>query len=661
MFKPARMKKLTAIMLERDVEKVLRALKEEGIVQLKYAPDELELASASFSKYRGKVLELLGKVDGILEVLKLVEKKEKSILKSVIEEENKKVPIFEKPIEEFLKEAEEFLNPISNKVKSLSDDMEEIKKKKDKLAELTSLVSILKLIGLSPKDLHGFKKVNVILGIVHFEDLERIKKEMEKENIRYLLYTKEKDKKTTIALFIYEREFEAPIGRILRLHRFEEIKIPKELSTLSLEEAIEKVRKEEKEIIEKEKRVIEKLKNLRKEKIEELMKIRELLIIEKTLDEANLNLGKTKKTAVLSGWVPEHEVKRANEIIRESSKNLCIINISDPEEKEKPPTLLVNPSITKHFEVLTKTYGNPSYNEVDPTSVIAFTFPLVYGFMFGDVGHGLVLSCVGYLLGFKLKTKGIFRMLGRMIMYCGFFSMFAGLLYGSIFGIEGVLHPILGKPPLENISFLIKFALFLGVALLALGCVINIINKLWHGEILVGIFSPWGIMGMWVLLGGTYIVAKNNADIFRILSDKLVLPLVVLPLVAIMVGMVYAEKISIGWGFYEAFEAATRFLFNTISYVRVAVIGVVHSALCLIMVLAMESLPHSVIGYIGKTIVFILGNMVIIIFEGLISFIQTLRLHYYELFSKFFEAKGEEFKPFKVNRRYTILKRGGEK
>jgi V/A-type H+-transporting ATPase subunit I len=248
--------------------------------------------------------------------------------------------------------------------------------------------------------------------------------------------------------------------------------------------------------------------------------------------------------------------------------------------------------------------------------------------MFGDAGHGLVLAIIGGILKFKIKANQVIKRFGGMLLACGIFSMFAGLLYGSVFGIEELFHPLLGKPPLENVTFLIKFSLYLGVALLALGCILNIINKLYHHEPLVAIFNPWGVMGLWLLLGGTYLVTKNNADIFKIKSDMLVFPLVIFPLLAIMFGMIYAEKISIGWGFYEAFEAATRFLFNTISYVRAAVIGVVHAALCLLMVMAIKMMPSSAIGYIGKAIIFILGNVTIIAFEGLISFIQTLRLYY---------------------------------
>ncbi|RLG58613.1 MAG: hypothetical protein DRN88_00275 [Candidatus Hydrothermarchaeota archaeon] len=650
MFKPVRMKKVTAILLEDSKEAVLRELKEYGIIQLKQVQEELGVSPVPFSKYRSRVLELLSRVETILETFSLVEDKKKPLLTSITEEEAKKKPVFEKSIEEFLKETEEFFLPIENEVKKISSRLDEIKKEKEELKNINEILSLLKHIGIDPKSLTGYKKTGVILGLASQKEFEEIKSELE-----CFIYTKELDKKRLIVLLVYDKEIENEVTRILRLHRFEEISIPEEYSSLSLEEAFEKVETSLTELEKEEKELIQKLIKLSEDK-EELLRIRELLLIEKTLDEANLNIGKTKKTCILSGWIPEYEVEKAKEIIARASQNLCIINIEDAKEEEKPPTLLKNPPPARPFEVLTKTYGNPSYNEIDPTSVIALTFPLVYGFMFGDVGHGLVLAILGGILKFKIKANQIIKRFGGMLLACGIFSMFAGLLYGSILGIEELFHPLLGKPPIENVSFLIKFSLYLGVALLTLGCILNIINKIHHHEKLVAIFSPWGVMGLWVLLGGTYLIARNNADIFSIKSDPLLLPLVVLPLLAIMFGMVYAEKISIGWGFYEAFEAATRFLFNVISYVRVAVIGVVHSALCLLMVMAIEAMPHSIVGYIGKAIVFILGNLIIIVFEGLISFIQTLRLHYYEFFSKFFEAKGEEFKPFKVNRKYTIKK-----
>ncbi len=55
-------------------------------------------------------------------------------------------------------------------------------------------------------------------------------------------------------------------------------------------------------------------------------------------------------------------------------------------------------AFSRPFELLVNTYARPRYEEIDPTILIAITFPLLYGAMFGDVGHGLVLAAIGWFL-----------------------------------------------------------------------------------------------------------------------------------------------------------------------------------------------------------------------------------------------------------------------
>src|SRR5665647_2157457 len=76
-------------------------------------------------------------------------------------------------------------------------------------------------------------------------------------------------------------------------------------------------------------------------------------------------------------------------------------------EDEDPPTRVSNSRFVKPFEELTKLYGLPHYDEVDPTPVIAITFPIIFGLMFGDVGHGLVLLLRGLMVGKPLIRQAI--------------------------------------------------------------------------------------------------------------------------------------------------------------------------------------------------------------------------------------------------------------
>ena len=79
---------------------------------------------------------------------------------------------------------------------------------------------------------------------------------------------------------------------------------------------------------------------------------------------------------------------------------------------QPPPTLLVNNRYVKTFEVITETCGIPSPGEVDPTPIIVFVWPIFYGLMFADFGHGLLLFGLGMFLRYRangnLKTWALY-------------------------------------------------------------------------------------------------------------------------------------------------------------------------------------------------------------------------------------------------------------
>ena len=115
------------------------------------------------------------------------------------------------------------------------------------------------------------------------------------------------------------------------------------------------------------------------------------------------------------------------------------------------PTLLRNPKSSAPVEGIVSTYGMPGYREIDPTPLVAVTFVLMFGIMFGDLGHGLVLATIGALLSFNVFPKARSHLWpGIVLMACGLSSSVFGLLYGSVFGMEDVI-PQLWLSPMEDI------------------------------------------------------------------------------------------------------------------------------------------------------------------------------------------------------------------
>ena len=110
--------------------------------------------------------------------------------------------------------------------------------------------------------------------------------------------------------------------------------------------------------------------------------------------DAIARFGQLRHTYVVVGWVPSADLETLTQRLKQASKEILIEAI--PAERtgqhSNVPVALRNPGLLGAFETLVNTYSRPRYEEIDPTALIAITFPLLYGAMFGDVGHGLVLA-----------------------------------------------------------------------------------------------------------------------------------------------------------------------------------------------------------------------------------------------------------------------------
>ena len=121
--------------------------------------------------------------------------------------------------------------------------------------------------------------------------------------------------------------------------------------------------------------------------------------VSRLMADAIVRFGQLRHTYVVVGWVPAGDLPLLTEKLKQASKEILIEGI--PTERsghhEHVPVALFNNKWLKPIQNLVTTYGRPSYGELDPTLLVALTFPILYGAMFGDLGQGIVLMIVGYL------------------------------------------------------------------------------------------------------------------------------------------------------------------------------------------------------------------------------------------------------------------------
>jgi V/A-type H+/Na+-transporting ATPase subunit I len=382
----------------------------------------------------------------------------------------------------------------------------------------------------------------------------------------------------------------------------------------------------------------------------------------RALAEAILKFGRLRHTYVIVGWVPTEALEGLLARIRQISKDTIVeaSGVTRSGDRRNVPVALQSSRLLMPFQMLVTTYARPKYGEVDPTWLIALTFPLLFGAMFGDVGHGLMLAALGVLLmSRKVKRLRGLAGLGGLITVCGTAAVVFGFLYGSIFGFEHVLHAAWLQPAEDPLPILM-FAIGAGVVLLSIGFLIGIFNAFvsrdWahlafgHGGIAAALLY-WSLLGLFGSMAGLLPAPWQLFAVIAAVTGLMIM------FSAVLIRLVERERplIEGGAGTYaiqapmELFETVISFLSNSLSYVRVGAFAIAHGVLSSVVFLLAEMLsPGHGIGY---WIIVSLGNIVIVLYEGLIVGIQAMRLSYYEFFSKFFAGGGMRFEPLSLLRR----------
>jgi V/A-type H+/Na+-transporting ATPase subunit I len=364
------------------------------------------------------------------------------------------------------------------------------------------------------------------------------------------------------------------------------------------------------------------------------------LALARPLAEAALTAVRGKGGLVaLSGWIPRRQLKTLRETLEARFHGRYWLELREPlpGETAEVPSLVRYPGWLMPFVPLVKSYGVPRYGEFDPALPFAITYLLLFGAMFGDVGHG------GAIL---LLAAALYRRLGRMAwvgVAAGGVSMLFGLFYGSVFGYEDIVEP-LWLSPLHDPIRVLTIAVGFGVGFIVFTLLVNAYNKALAGRTGEALFDSTGLAGLAFYLGAVGVLASlaGAADVARPAGW-----LAGLGIVVVAAFKWFEAKAGLGERILvtaiETLEAGINLFSNTLSFMRVAAFSLNHVALALAIFTLAGGLETA-----GHWLTIVLGNVVIIVLEGGIVAIQALRLMYYEGFSRFFSGDGTEFMPLRL-------------
>jgi V/A-type H+-transporting ATPase subunit I len=350
--------------------------------------------------------------------------------------------------------------------------------------------------------------------------------------------------------------------------------------------------------------------------------------------------------ASLVGWTPSAELDALSE--RLAASGAVAVELERPSWIE-PPTLIARKPLARPFRPLVETYGAAHYEDVDPTLFATVSFVLMFGMMFGDVGHGLIVAALALLL--RRARTGRFahiRRLWPLPFAAGLSAAFFGLLYGEFFGPTGAV-PTLWLDPVDRPLPLLAVAVAIGALLLANSYAIGTVNR-WREEgAAAALVAPSGIAGICVFLGFGIAAAGwyFHSTAVEIGGGAVLLVGAALLAAGHIVeaghGALAGVEASIG-----VVDSVVRVGASAISFTRLAAFGLMHAALSAIVWAAATALWGGVVGTTLAVLVFFGGNLIAFALEALVASIQALRLEYYELFSRIFAGEGRPFSPWHI-------------
>ncbi|MDH6235350.1 V-type ATPase 116kDa subunit family protein [Cryobacterium sp. CG_9.6] len=348
-------------------------------------------------------------------------------------------------------------------------------------------------------------------------------------------------------------------------------------------------------------------------------------------------------TAGWVGWTPARELAALTQALE--PLGAAVVPLARPRGVQ-PPTLLTGTG-TRTGRVsrsLVDTYGTVPYADVDPSRLAGLAYIVMFGMMFGDLGHGAILLGIGLLLRTgKITRLKRLRTTWLFVTGAGLTSMFFGLLYGEAFGPTGLI-PVLWLNPLENPIPLLVTALVFGAVLLAGAYALGTINRVREGGWGYALYASSGLAGSALFLAVGLLTWGLLANQSALIGLAAVLGAAALGF--IFVGYFVdagGGATGVAQAAIELIDTVIRLGSNLVSFARLAAFGLTHAALLAVVWAGTTALWAPDWRAVAAIAVFLVGNALTFALEALVAAIQALRLEYYELFSRIFQSEGRAF------------------
>jgi len=557
-------------------------------------------------------------------------------------------------------------NELDTKLTIIDDKVSEKTEKKSaletELKEIEFLTKELRPFSGIPLDLdlyRDYDTLTVFAGIVNGD----IEPGLSKITRSYELFFDPAS--GTIVLFVLN-EYADKVSEMLSTFEFKALNIP-QMSGVPADLLV-KVKQDASSLENKLESLNLEIESLKSEYSEFILASDELLSIETQKAEAPLRIATTDSTFMIDGWVPDEDYDTLTHSIDNATSGRAFVTRMEitKEDEKIVPIEYNNPRISKPFEEIMDLHSRPRYNEIDPTYFIFLVFPIFYGMILGDIGYGLILWAIAAGIK-KAVSSDTIRSFMDIMIYCQISTLIFGVLYGEILGFPlAGLHTGHGYvagliPGFETIELfaspfgneIVTFPVHrthLAITLIAVTTLIGLVHV--NIGYLIGFINEnkkHGINAA-ILEKGCWIIIEIGI-VLAVLGTMGYLPTAI-GIVVSVIGVVMLIKAE---GISGPIELPSL-LSNPLSYTRIAAVGLssVYIASTVNQIVFDMLMPEKFgIMTLVAIMVFLIGHVFNLILSILSPTIHSLRLHYVEFFTKFYEGGGKKFDSFGFIRKYT--------
>jgi len=650
MFFPEKMLLVNALFPDKYTPKVVRMIIRQGDLQIADAaqtnPWIKDLARTYSTEESSQSQARREKVEGLVKTLKLTDHLHNF-----------------QPLSGEWMEIDQSLETAIAEIESVSQRRDSLQKEFQRLNEIKTRYERFPGLGKALQMPGDYSYLAIETGEIPDNNLPLLEEQLS-ATLHVILPIGRQKGMTSLVAIVLKRDAEV-LQAALKASGFQPTKIEKELPSLATE-SIEKLEKELNYLNEQLREAEEKFQAVvdrhRALLIGVYLRIRQEQVQGRMLHFFR----RTEKTCLFSGWLPDSRKEVFVKELQKATQNRAIVDLIPAESHEavkngsvEVPVKLNNPAFFKPFEMLTSVYGLPKYQTIDPTPVFGLSFLLMFGMMFGDIGHGLVLALLGLALLLK-SHKDTFKSAGYLLLYAGGSSIIFGFLFGSFFGIED-LFPTIWMKPMNDINQLFKVVIYVGAGMITVSIIINLINGIRSGRILDYIFDKAGLLSgilYWcgIILVSRLVLTKTSGGVGLFVIYLFVACALLLFFREPILNLIRKNRRLYNSGvvtglmhsLVEMLEIVLGFLANTVSFIRVGAFGLAHAGL-FIAIFALSDMVSGKLSGVASILILILGNIFIIALEGLVVTIQAIRLEFYEFFNRFFRPARVKYQPIREN------------